>query len=204
MELKQWIGELGSRAPAPGGGGASALLGAVAAALCEMVGNLTTGKAKYLAVQADMDRILPEAQALERSFLSLIDADAEAFLPLSRLYALPKDAEGRDEKLEVALKNAASVPLKILEECEKTAALCAELAEKGSRLAASDAGVAAAACEAAAKGAALNVFVNTRLMKNGEIAEVFNARTEKVAAAVTASCRETYEKVKNGLAPAGE
>ncbi|MBQ0010413.1 MAG: cyclodeaminase/cyclohydrolase family protein [Ruminococcus sp.] len=204
MELEQWINALGSREPTPGGGGASATLGAVAAALCEMVGNLTSGKARYQEVQPDMDRIVALAKALEQSFLSLAEADAEAFLPLSRLYALPKDAEGREEKLEIALKNAALVPLRILEECEKVAGLCAELAEKGSRLAVSDAGVAAAACEAAAGGAALNVYVNTRLMKNKETAEALNAKAEEWEKTVTASCRETYRKVRNSLAHKGE
>lgn len=204
MELEQWINALGSREPTPGGGGASAALGAVAAALCEMVGNLTSGKARYREVQPDMDRIVPQAKALEQSFLSRAEADAEAFLPLSRLYALPKDAEGREEKLETALKNAALVPLRILEECEKVAGLCAELAEKGSRLAVSDAGVAAAACEAAAMGAALNVYVNTRLMKNKETAESLNAKAGEWEKTVAASCRETYRKVRNGLVHMGD
>ena len=158
MEIEKFIAELASSAPSPGGGGVAALCGALSAALSSMVCELTSGKKKYAQYQADIERISEWAKSLAAEFTALMSEDEEAFLPLSRAYGLPKDAEGRDEIIEVALVRAAEVPFRVLGKCRDAAELAAELAEKGSRLVVSDAGVAAAVCEAAAKSAALNVY----------------------------------------------
>jgi len=199
MNLNEFTAALSSGEPVPGGGGASALMGAQAAALCSMVSNLTSGKKKYAEYQADIERILGCARALADDMLALIEKDAEAFEPLSKAYSIPKDTEGRDEILENALLEAAKAPLEIVLKARDIAKLIEELADKGSRLAISDVGVAASACEACAKGGAMNVYINTKLMKNREVAEDFNRQTVAAVDEVTAICAAAYTKVKDGL-----
>lgn len=199
MELDQFIKELSSSAPAPGGGGVAALCGALSSALSSMVCELTSGKKKYAQYQADIEHISERAKSLAAAFISLMEEDEEAFLPLSRAYGLPKDADGRDEIIEEALARAAEVPFHALEKCVEAAGLAAELAEKGSRLVVSDAGVAACVCEAAAKSAALNVYANTKLMKNREEADRMEKETAKLTAKTAHICEMAYEDVKNYL-----
>ena len=160
LDLNNFTKELSSGAPVPGGGGASALMGAVSASLCSMVGNLTSGKKKYAEYQADIERIIASAVALNEDMLTLIEKDAEAFEPLAKAYSIPKEEPGRDEILEKALYEAALAPLEIVKKSKEVSELISELVVKGSRLAISDVGVAASACEACAKGASMNVYIN--------------------------------------------
>lgn len=186
-----FIERLSTKEPTPGGGGAGALLGAVAAALCQMVANLTSGKKKYAQYQEDIERIIKNTDFEKKVFLALIDKDAEGFYPLSRAYSIPKDEPGRAEILEQALVVASQTPLEILKECDKLLGMLEELTKKGSVLAISDVGVAAAACRAAADGAALSVYANTKLMKNREQADGLNEQTM----AYQRRCRDVCDKV---------
>ena len=106
---------LASKAPAPGGGGAAALVGAVGVALGNMVGSLTVGKKKYAAVEADLRALNARAEVLRRRLEALVQADAEAFLPLAAAYGLPKETpEQQAHKaavLEQALDGACSARL---------------------------------------------------------------------------------------------
>ena len=199
MELSDFIALLASGAPTPGGGGASALVGAVGAALCSMVANLTSGKKKYAEYQSDIERILTRADKSVKSLTSLIDRDAEAFAPLAAAYGIPKDDPNRAEILESALCVACSVPLEILRELADVCALIAELEEKGSRLAVSDVGVAAAAVGGAARGAAMNVYINTKLMADRAKADELNATADALLAEITALCGDVYGRIRNGL-----
>lgn len=194
-----FTGELCSNAPVPGGGGASALMGAVSAALCSMVGELTTGKKKYAEYQIDIERILSDAKYLNDEMLDLMQKDADAFEPLSKAYGIPKDDPERDNILEAALVVAAQAPFDIVMKCKDVAALVDELVTKGSRLAISDVGVAAAACRAAATGAAMNVYINTKLMKNREYADKLNSDTNEAVNEIVAICDKAYEEVYKGL-----
>ena len=177
-----FIERLSSKEPMPGGGGASALMGATAAALCSMVANLTSGKKKYAEYQSDIERIIRNMNYEIKVFLALIDKDAEGFYPLSRAYSIPKDEPGREQTLEQALVLAAQTPFEILKECDKLLATIDELVIKGSKLAISDVGVAAAACRAAA---------NTSLMKKREYADELNEKTM----AYQRQCRDVCDKV---------
>jgi len=197
--LDLFLEELSSSAPVPGGGGASAAAGAMAAALGSMVGNLTTGKKKYAEYQAEIEEIIVKAQALRDDFKALVEKDAECFEPLSKAYSIPKDEPGRDEKLEECLKIAASAPYEMVCKAEETAAILERLAVIGSRLAISDVGVGATLCTSAAEGAAMNVYINTKLMKDRAYAQDLNDRTLKAVANVKKSCSATYETVQNGL-----
>ena len=199
LDLNNFTKELSSGAPVPGGGGASALMGAVSASLCSMVGNLTSGKKKYAEYQQDIERIIADAVTLNEKMLSLIEKDAEAFEPLAKAYSIPKEEPGRDETLEKALYEAAMAPLEIVKCSAEVSALIKELVVKGSRLAISDVGVAASACEACAKGAAMNVYINTKLMKDRECAAKLNAETIALVDEVCAVSKAAYEEVKGGL-----
>lgn len=199
LDLNNFTKELSSGAPVPGGGGASALMGAVSASLCSMVGNLTSGKKKYAEYQQDIERIIADAVALNEKMLSLIEKDAEAFEPLAKAYSIPKEEPGRDEILEKALYEAAMAPLEIVKCSAEVSALIKELVVKGSRLAISDVGVAASACEACAKGAAMNVYINTKLMKDRECAAKLNAETIALVDEVSAVSKAAYDEVKGGL-----
>ncbi len=178
--LHGFISALASKEPVPGGGGASALLGAIGAALCSMVANLTVGKKKYAQYQEDMENMLKRAETASKRLLLLIDEDAEAFAPLAAAYGIPKDEPGRDERLEGALRAACAVPMKIMKVVREVVELAEEAASKGSKLVLSDAAVAAAACRGALTGAAMNVFINTGLMKNRKFAAEINAEASLI------------------------
>ncbi|MBR2208875.1 MAG: cyclodeaminase/cyclohydrolase family protein [Synergistaceae bacterium] len=170
---------LASKSPVPGGGGASAIVGALSVALCSMAGNFTVGKKKYADVEDDIKIILEKAENLRLKLLELVDEDAKAFEPLSQAYSIPKDNPERDEILEKALLNACKAPLKIIESCAEVIKLLEEMSEKGSKLLISDVGCGAYLCRAAMESAALNIFVNTTLLKNREEAAKLEAQTEK-------------------------
>ena len=199
LSLNEFTNQLSSVAPVPGGGGASALMGAVSASLCSMVGNLTSGKKKYAEYQQDIERIIADAVRLNEDMLALIEKDAEAFEPLAKAYSIPKEEPGRDEILEKALYEAALAPLEIVKKSAEVSALIKELTVKGSRLAISDVGVAASACVACAKGASMNVYINTKLMKNREVAADLNKQTLSLVDEVVKACDAAYEEVKGGL-----
>ena len=195
---EDFVLKLASNTPVPGGGGASALVGAIGMALGDMVGSLTLGKKKYADVQEDIERLKIQAGEIERELLSLIERDAEVFEPLSRAYGLPKEtAEEQAYKakiMEAALKEACSVPLSIMERCCEAIALIDEFAQKGTAIAISDAGCGAACCRAALTSASMNVFINTKAMTDrsyaGEINRKASAMLEEyipMSDAITAS-----------------
>ncbi len=200
---KEFLDMLASGAPVPGGGGASAMIGALGTALGSMVGNLTLGKKKYESVQDDMKIILEKAGVLQQELVSLVEEDAEVFEPLSKAYGLPRNTEEekktRDEVMEEALKLACSVPLKIMEKSMEAIALHEELAMKGTRIAISDVGVGVLFCKSALMGASLNVYINTKLMKNREYAAGINIRTEKMLADGITRAERVYSEVEGGI-----
>ncbi len=173
---EEFVEVLASNAPVPGGGGAAALVGAIGMALGNMVGSLTVGKKKYADVEAEIVELKGKSDALQRRFLELVARDAVCFEPLSKAYGIPKDNPDRDRILEDATLVACSVPMEIMEACCEAIDIIRVFAEKGSRLAVSDAGCGAACCKAALMSASLNVFINTKSMKNREKAEELNAK----------------------------
>ena len=197
--VDRFLETLASSAPTPGGGGAAALCGALGIALGNMVGSLTLGKKKYADVQEDITALNSRAEALRADFVALIDADAEAFAPLSRAYSIPKDATGRDEIMESALLRAAEPPLEIMRKCAEALDVIADYAAKGSALAISDAGCAAALCGAALQAAALNVRINTKSMKNRAAAEEIDAETDELLQKYSTIAQEIYKRVYGRL-----
>ena len=198
--IDKFLAELASSAPTPGGGGAAALCGALGIALGNMVGNLTLGKKKYADVQEDIQALNAEAEALRADFVTLIDADAEAFAPLSRAYGIPKDDPSRAEVMETALKRAAEPPLAIMRKCAEALELVKEYAAKGSALAISDAGCAAVLIRSAAEAAALNVFINTKSMTNRKTAGRLNTEANSLVMHCNLVAGEIYDAVYGRLA----
>ena len=186
LSCEEFITQLASKAPVPGGGGASALVAAVGAALGNMVGSLTVGKKKYADVQEDILALKAKTDKLQAELLALVERDAEVFEPLSKAYGLPKDTpEEQAEKtrvMEAALKEACAVPLAIMEKCGLAIELHREFAAKGTLLAVSDVGVGVAFCKAALQGASLNVFINTKAMQDRAQAEAANRRANELLA----------------------
>ncbi len=197
--IQEFINALSSKEPVPGGGGASALAAAVGMALGSMVANLTAGKKKYAEYQAQIEDILQKAEALTKELLAGMDKDAKAFEPLAKAYGLPKDTEEqiaqRTKVMEKALLDASLAPLSLMEQILKAMELTGRLAQIGSKLAISDAGVSIQMLSAALNGASLNVFINTKLMKDREKAEELNTRTDEILRKGEAITRETFETV---------
>ena len=190
---------LASKAPVPGGGGASALVGAIGVALGNMVGSLTVGKKKYAAVEEDVKALMVQAKALRQELLNLIDGDAECFAPLAEAYSIPKDDPNRDSIMEEALRVACSVPMDIMGAACKAIDMMEGFAAMGSVLAISDAGVGAACCKAALQGASLNVFINTKSMKDREYALALEKEAEEMLETYCGKADAIFDDVLNRI-----
>ena len=203
VPCNEFVEVLASKAPVPGGGGASALVGAIGTALGNMVGSLTVGKKKYADVEEEMYALKAKCDTLQKELLALVEKDAEVFEPLSKAYGMPRNTEEeKAEKarvMEIVLKDACSVPMEIMEKCCEAIELIQEFAAKGSTLAISDAGVGAAFCKAALEGASLNVYINTKSMKNREYAEELNAKADAMLAKYSKMAEEILESVLGRL-----
>ncbi|MDR2502384.1 MAG: cyclodeaminase/cyclohydrolase family protein [Oscillospiraceae bacterium] len=193
--ISEFIDVLASKAAVPGGGGASALVGAVGMALGNMVGSLTVGKKKYAEVEAEIIALGEKSQALEAELLRLMDEDAVVFEPLSKAYGIPKDDPTRDKVMEDALKLACSVPMDIMRRCADAIDIIAEYAAKGSALAISDAGVGVAFARAAINGASLNVFINTKAMTDKAYAAGLETEADALLAKYNAKAGDIYAAV---------
>lgn len=197
--LGQWVDALASKAPVPGGGGASALGGALAAALGQMVANLTVGKKRYADVEEEMQQSLFALNILQMELMALADKDAEVFAPLAASYGMPTETEEqkaeKERVMEANLLAASLVPLKMMEKASAVLDILGLLEEKGSRMAVSDVGVAVQFARAALNGAVMNIYINTRSMKDREKAEELNESARKLIETGTAQADEIYGKV---------
>ena len=196
---RKFVEGLASDAPAPGGGGAAALVGAIGTALGNMVGSLTVGKTKYAEVEAEIIELKGKCDALQTELLNQVEADEVNFLPLAKAYGIPKDDPNRDAIMEEATIIACSTPMKIMELCCQAIDYIAVFAAKGSRLAVSDAGCGAVICKSALQAASLNVFINTKTLKNREKAEEMNANALNMLAVYGAKADEIFNTVKAGF-----
>ena len=195
----EFVTVLASNAPVPGGGGASALVGAIGTALGNSVGSLTVGKKKYADVEEEIIALKARCDRLQKDLLDQIAADAKGFEPLAKAYGIPKDDPARDQVLEEATITACAVPVKIMELCCEALDAIKVFAEKGSRLAVSDAGCGAVCVKAALQAASLNVFINTKTLKNRALAEEMNARCLGMLEKYCALADEIFETVKAGF-----
>ncbi|MCB1221512.1 MAG: glutamate formimidoyltransferase [Planctomycetales bacterium] len=204
MSVTDFVEELASVSPAPGGGSVAALAGALAAGLAAMVPNLTVGKPGYAPVKKDMNRIATRAQQLKDEYLRAIDDDTAAFNILMDTFGMPKNTDEEQKARSAAIKQATvgvtEVPLATLKRCVETLELCREVAEKGNQNALSDAGTGAAMALACAEGAYYNVLINTNSMpKKSE----YRAKVREEADAAMAQSRQiagvVREQMEKGL-----
>ena len=196
---REFVTVLASNEPAPGGGGAAALVGAIGTALGNMVGSLTVGKKKYADVEAEIIALQKKCEDLQKNLLDQVEADEVNFLPLAKAYGIPKDDPNRDKVMEEATIIACSTPVKIMELCCEALDAIKVFAEKGSRLAVSDAGCGAVIVKAALQAASLNVFINTKTLKNREVAEEMNAKCLSMLDNYGKLADEIFETVKAGF-----
>lgn len=198
-----FIEELASKRPVPGGGGASAYIGALGMALGCMVGNLTLGKKKYQDVEPDIKRLLDSSEKVIEELKELVSKDAEVFYPLSQAYGMPQNTEEEKTEKEAVLQHAliaaTQVPLDIAKTCLKAIELLEEYGIKGSRLAISDAGVGAIFCKAALQGAKLNVMINTKIMKDQELKSRIEHELEETVQKGTDKADQICQYVENLL-----
>ena len=196
---RAFVTVLASSEPVPGGGGAAALVGAIGTALGNMVGSLTVGKKKYADVEAEIVALKAKCDALQTQLLDQVEADDKGFVPLAKAYGIPKDDPNRDAILEEATITACAVPMHIMELCCQALEYVAVFAAKGSRLAVSDAGCGAVCVKAALQAASLNVFINTKTLKDRALAEEMNAKCLGMLAKYGDLADEIFETVKAGF-----
>ena len=201
--LSQFMDELASSAPAPGGGSVAALAGAMGAALVSMVCNLTVGKKKYADVEEEIKAILEQSEALRKELMELLEADVAAYSEVAKAMKMPRETEeqkaARAEALQKALKHATEVPLQVAEACVKVMELCRPVAEKGNVNAVSDAGVGVVLAEAGLRSAALNVLINLGWIKDEAFVAEKRAQLDKLLEGKAELKEEVYKFVVEKL-----
>jgi len=178
--LDGWIEELAGGAPVPGGGSASALAGALGAALVAMVARLTIGRKAYAAVQDRATAILAEAETLRGELRQLVDDDAVAYGGVSAAYKVPKENPSRSQVIDQALLGAARTPLAMARAAVRVVALAKEMGEIGNKNASSDAGVGMALGRAALAGSLANVRINVASLTDASLGKPFLAEAEEL------------------------
>ena len=194
---------LGSSAPAPGGGSASALAGSLGAALAAMVSTLTIGRKKYVEYQDFAQQSAEEASALKDKFLSAMEKDTEAFNSFSAAMALPKESAlekgARSAAMQHALTLCIESPLNMMELSYKTMKLTESLFGKTNANAMSDLGVASLMLGTAVQGAWLNVLINLGSLKDEEAANSFRIKGEEMLNDTLTLSRILYDRIEHEL-----
>ena len=203
MTIQEFLDVLSSKEPVPGGGGSSALAGALGNALGQMVANLTIGKKKYAQVEEEIKELAERMKGIQGQFTALADQDAKVFAPLAKCYSLPSGTEEekayKAEVMEARLLDASLVPMEIMEKASEMLEIMDILADKGSRMAVSDVGVGVQFIRTALLGAVMNVYINTKSMKNREKAEEMNEKAERLIKEGTEAADRIYQKVLEQL-----
>lgn len=203
VTLDYYLDKLASTEPAPGGGGASALVGAIGVALGCMVCNLSIGKKKYEEYENINTEVCNKLQSKINAFGLLSKNDAEVLMPLINAYKLPANTEEEKKHKEVVmeglLENAANVPIKVMEEAIETIELIGDIGNTTTKLAKSDLGVAASTIESCLRSSILNVYINTKGLKNREKAILINQKAEKLLDYGIEKCTYIYNDIKNQI-----
>ena len=164
LTVREMLDRLASRAPAPGGGSAAALAGAMGAALVAMVAELTSGRPEYAEHETTVMQLRADAVACKDLLLELADEDATTYQSVVSARRMPRESEAeratRSAALGEAMLAAARIPMRIATVAAEVLGLAERIAPIGNRNAASDSGVAAQLAAAALRGAALNVRIN--------------------------------------------
>lgn len=199
-EVGEFVFELSSRNPTPGGGGASALAGALGVSLGGMVANLTIGKPNYAGDEDEMKQLKVATYRVQKELLDLIQKDADAFEPLAGAYRMPKGTEEERESkarvMEASLKEACLVPLDMMKLCAEAVRLLERIAVIGNRLALSDAACGAVLAYAAMRSAWMNVAVNTYSIRDDAFARRVNDEGMALMEEYAPRAERIYESVE--------
>lgn len=175
LTVEDFVGQLASANPTPGGGSASALAGAMAAAMVEMACNLTVGREKFRDVEEELRVVLERAGVLREEMLAAVDEDTAAYNDVSQSFKLPKSTEAekseRTVAIQAALKRATEVPLRVARAALETSQLAAIAVQKSNPNVASDARVARLLADAAREGAVANVEINLSSITDGDFVD---------------------------------
>jgi formiminotetrahydrofolate cyclodeaminase len=203
LTLKQFLEKTANNEPVPGGGSISALHGAVAAALTEMLANITIGKKNYSAVEETMKLNATKASALRTEFLTDIDRDAEAYNLVFQAFRLPKDTDEqkvlRSEKIQEATKVAALVPMEVAERAFELLDLISETTRKGNKNAITDGCVAMMTCRTAVLGALLNVRINLASIKDERFVKELSEKCNRIEKETLRKEQELMEFVRGEM-----
>lgn len=201
--VDEFVEQLASSAPVPGGGAVAALAGALAAALVEMTCNLTIGKRKYRAVEAEVRQIRDQAQVLRKELLRMVEDDARAYQAVADAYRMPVDGDDerrrRNEVLQAALVAAANSPAVTGRLCRSLLPLARDAARLGNTAVVSDAGVAAELALAGLRSAVLNVQINLRSIQDQSFVQQAHAEMTAIETGAAQLAAETAEEVRRKM-----
>ena len=203
LKTAEFVDLLASDAPAPGGGSAAALEGALGAALTAMVCGLTVGKKKYAEFQELAESAQAKATDLKARFVDVMDRDTEAFNVVSAAFGMPKATDeekaARSAAIQKGLEGCTKTPFEMMELAVETLELTASILGKSNDSAASDLGVSALSLRAAIQGAWLNVLINIGSLKNKELAEDYRAKGEALLAKALPLADQIYDTVVKAM-----
>ncbi|MGE4413121.1 MAG: cyclodeaminase/cyclohydrolase family protein [Candidatus Caldatribacteriota bacterium] len=199
QKIKTFLDSLASESATPGGGSVAALTGAMSAALISMVSNLTVGKEKYRHLEDDIKLLLQKSESLRAKLEELMEKDVEVFNQLMAIMKLPRNNEEekreRNQKMQIALIEAAKVPLEVARKSKELIDICQEIADKGNKNAISDAGVAVILAEAAFDSAIINVKINLNMIKDEKRNNSLTEEINNLNASVKGKKDKVLEKV---------
>ena len=203
LKTAEFVDLLASDAPAPGGGSAAALEGALGAALTAMVCGLTVGKKKYAEFEELAQSAQTKALDLKARFVDVMDRDTEAFNVVSAAFGMPKATDeekaARSAAIQKGLEGCTATPFEMMELAVETLELTASILGKSNDSAASDLGVSALSLRAAIQGAWLNVLINIGSLKNKELAEDYRAKGEALLAKALPLADQIYDAVVKSM-----
>lgn len=201
--IKEFVELLASQEPAPGGGAASALVGAIGVALSSMVANLTIGKEKFKDKEELMKKIIEENNRIQKDLLNLIEKDAEAFNSVTKALKMPKNTEKekkeRKESLEKALKEATQVPLEIIKKSIEALKLLEKSLGNSNPNVVSDLGVSAICLKSAIQSAWLNIKINLISIRDKDFVEKIQKETTSLLHEGILLADKIYEEVESIL-----
>ncbi len=203
ISLNDYLQQLSSSAPTPGGGNVSALCGCLSSALGEMVCNLTIGKKKYLEYESAMIEYKSKLIDYKTQFLDLAEADNEAFNKVMDAFKLPKETDEqkilRNKAIDDATIGAIEVPFKVIKLAGGIVEYLENVSIKGNKNSLSDVGVAVLLLQTASKGAYLNVLINCAALKDNDYTKNIAAESGNIIDLIKNKTDEIFDNIKNGL-----
>ena len=202
--IDQFLDDLASGSPTPGGGSAAAIMGAMGAALVSMVCNVSFGKKGCEAAEPELRNMLVRSEELRRHLTAMTAEDIAAFDSLMAAYKLAKSSDEekarRAETIQACLERATEVPLECARACSRVVAMARRAADLGYKHVISDVGVGVAAADAALRSAALNVFINAPALKDRAFAEQAIGEIDQLLARAASESESVYALVRRKLA----